>query len=556
MKPLNFPPVPSVAQRCLVLLGVVLPLISLVGAIAPARAGTALTPGTGPWLLSQRGETPNNPSNQPSSDDNQSDLGNPGVLEIVPAIESPRLEVNRTALNRRMQQAEPGTAITMFEELQAFQYASYFGWNLFGEIDSVEQVSLTLGNLARRTGQKPALIYAISYPDYLELLLVLPRDGVAATSRALPQVPGIPMAAAAGLPGLLGQANPPQGAPVAEQFVIRKQIPAARAKALNPIAKEFRRQVSDPSKTRSTSYLKSAQQLYEWLMTPLLPELRANQITTLVFCLDAGLRSLPLAALHDGQQFLIEQYSLALIPSFSLTDTRYENVKGTPMLAVGISDAVGGQSPLPAVAVEVPTLTQKIWQGTPILNQEATTTNLTRLARQQRFNIVHLATHGEFRSGEANNSFIQFWDTKLRLLRLRQLAQEARWNVNPTVDLLVLSACQTALGDQQAELGFTGLAVQAGVKTALGSLWYVSDAGSLALMTGFYTQLRTAPIKAAALRQAQLAMLRGQIRLVGGQLQLPDQMQFPLPAAIAAPKDLTFSHPYFWSAYTLVGNWN
>jgi CHAT domain-containing protein len=122
--------------------------------------------------------------------------------------------------------------------------------------------------------------------------------------------------------------------------------------------------------------------------------------------------------------------------------------------------------------------------------------------------------------------------------------------------MLVLSACQTALGDNNAELGFAGLAVNAGVKTALGSLWSVSDEGSLGLMSGFYEQLRTAPIKAEALRQAQLSMLRGQTRLAGGQLKLTEQLSIPLTGQVVQNQDASLAHPYYWSAFTMVGNWN
>jgi CHAT domain-containing protein len=121
---------------------------------------------------------------------------------------------------------------------------------------------------------------------------------------------------------------------------------------------------------------------------------------------------------------------------------------------------------------------------------------------------------------------------------------------------MVLSACRTALGDQQAELGFAGLTIQTGVKTALGSLWYVSDEGSLALMTKFYEQLKTAPIKSEALQQAQLAMIKGQVRLEDRQLQLDEEKLFPLSPEVGVRQNMNLSHPYYWSAFTMIGNWN
>ena len=132
--------------------------------------------------------------------------------------------------------------------------------------------------------------------------------------------------------------------------------------------------------------------------------------------------------------------------------------------------------------------------------------------------------------------------------------RQLQWN-NPQVELLVLSACKTALGDKDAEMGFAGLAVQSGVRSALASLWNVSDEGTLALMIQFYQQLRIAPIKAEALRQAQIAMLRGQVRLEAGQLrgpQLRGGVQLPPKLAALGTKD--FSHPYYWAAFTMIGN--
>jgi CHAT domain-containing protein len=118
---------------------------------------------------------------------------------------------------------------------------------------------------------------------------------------------------------------------------------------------------------------------------------------------------------------------------------------------------------------------------------------------------------------------------------------------------MVLSACRTALGDEEAELGFTGLAVQTGVKSALGSLWYVSDEGTLGLMTGFYEQLQQSSLKAEALRQAQLAMIRGQVRLEGGYLITPNR-RIALPPELADLSEKELTHPYYWSAFTLVGS--
>jgi CHAT domain-containing protein len=123
----------------------------------------------------------------------------------------------------------------------------------------------------------------------------------------------------------------------------------------------------------------------------------------------------------------------------------------------------------------------------------------------------------------------------------------------PPVELLVLSACRTAVGDEEVELGFAGLAIQAGVKSALASLWYVNDEATLGLMSEFYQQLKTAPIKAEALRKVQLTMLSGKVRIKNKQL-VTSEGEFPIPPELIEQGDRDFSHPYYWSGFTMIGN--
>jgi CHAT domain-containing protein len=300
----------------------------------------------------------------------------------------------------------------------------------------------------------------------------------------------------------------PEGPPIG------KVIPEANAAALQKTLAEFRNTVSRP--LRPKAYLDPAQQLYNWMIAPLASDLKKLGIDTLIFCMDGGLRSIPMAALHDGKQFLVENYSIGSIPSVSLTNTRYNPVKDAQVLAMGASK-FQELPPLPAVPVELDVITQQVWKGKSFLNEGFTLNNLK--SQRQPYGIIHLATHADFQAGDSSNSFIQLGDTQLKMNQLRQL----RWNQPPQIELLVLSACRTALGDVDAELGFGGLAVQAGVKSALASLWYVSDGGTLALMSEFYRQLSQpdVTIKAEALRRAQIAMLRGQLRLEEGELRGP-----------------------------------
>jgi CHAT domain-containing protein len=259
------------------------------------------------------------------------------------------------------------------------------------------------------------------------------------------------------------------------------------------------------------------------------------------------LRSLPIAALYDGQEFLIEKYSVGLLPSLTLTDTSYTDINDAQVLAMG-AEKFTELRPLPAVPVELSTITSSLWKGQSFLDNAFTLQNLKAQRKQRPYGIIHLATHAVFRSGAPKNSYIQLWDTKLRLDQLSQLG----WN-NPPVELLVLSACKTALGDEEAELGFAGLAVQAGAKSVLASLWSVSDEGTLGLMTQVYEQLKQAPIKAEALRQTQLAMLKGQVQIQGGQL-VTTSKTVPLPAELARMGDKNLKHPYYWASFTMVGS--
>lgn len=366
----------------------------------------------------------------------------------------------------------------------------------------------TLQRIAQQTGQRTAIIYAFVQPSHLELVLL-----------------------------------PPTGEP------IFKRVPTAPKALLLATAQRLVNAVKTPNITNRQRYLQPAQQLYQWLIAPLAADLATHQIDTLLFSLDPGLRAIPLAALYDGRQFLVEKYSLGLTPSINLTDTRYVSLQQAKVLALGRSE-FDSQSPLPSVPMELGTIIESQGQGKALINEDFTVNRLKGLRRQESFPIVHLATHADFKPGDANNAYIQLWDARLQLNQLRKL----NWN-NPPLELLVLSACRTAVGDDAAELGFAGLAVQAGAKSVLASLWYVSDEGTLGFMTEFYRQLHQAPIKAEALRQTQLAMLRGEVRIEDGYLIGLDKTQrLELPGVLSVLGNQTLAHPAYWAGFTMVGS--
>ncbi len=453
------------------------------------------------------------PTPTPTPTTSPSPIRNPLPEEKAP----PRLQVN---FELPAVQIDP--IMGQLEEAFTQKFEQYFGQNTPTTIKSLDEGREILSQIEEATGVKPALIYVTFVPQSI-------------TKTTQPSEKPKP------------QANDQLELVVitAKGTPIRKRLSGAMRENVLNMAQEFRKQATNFRSRQG--YLASSQQLYQWLVAPLESDLQAREINNLVFLMDTGLRSLPVAALHDGKGFLIERYSVGLMPSLSLADTRYKNIKDAKVLAMG-SETFTDQKRLPAVPTEVATISGRLWQGKSFLNNDFTLENLKQARQQQPYGIIHLATHGEFQSGTLNNSYIQLWDTKLRLDQLRQLG----WN-NPPVELLVLSACRTAVGDEQAELGFAGLGVLAGVKSALASLWYVSDIGTLGVMTDFYEQLNSAPIKAEALRQTQLAMLKGQVHIEKGKL-LTSKIEVSLPPELANLGNQKLDHPYYWAAFTMIGN--
>ncbi|NEQ72199.1 MAG: CHAT domain-containing protein [Okeania sp. SIO2C9] len=398
--------------------------------------------------------------------------------------------------------------VTMLEQQRINEYSDYFGEDFDEKLLSTQNVRNILTDIANQTGKESAVVYINAYSDQLQIILFTK-----------------------------------EGQP------ILKTISTANREKLKLATIELMLEITDKKQRKTTSYLAASQQLYQLLIAPIATELEAANIDTILFSLDVGFRLLPLAALHDGEQFLIEKYSISSIPSVSLMDSRYSSVHNTTLLAMGASEFTK-QAPLFAVPVELETISQNLWQGNMFLNEEFTLKNLINQRQNYPYPIIHLATHAKFNGGNISNSYIQLWNEKLRLNQVRKLG----WS-QPPVELLVLSACQTAVGNKEAELGFAGFAVATGVKSVLASLWLVSDEGTLGLMTEFYSHLGNLNIKAEVLRQTQLAMLRGEVAIEDGILRgSGSRGEVPLPPELAHQKNQNFSHPYYWAGFTMVGS--
>ena len=382
-------------------------------------------------------------------------------------------------------------------------YEGYFDRNFSHNSRSAKKIADRLREVKEQAGINPAVIWAVPKDDFLQLMLVTPD----------------------------------------RQFIAKK-IRGATRQRLTQRINEFEAGISDRN---SLAYVPPSRLIYNWLFKPLDSYLEAEQIDTVLLCTGPTLRSLPFSALHDGEKFVIEKYNIARIPAFSLTDTSYETKSGQKVLATGASEFEDLPS-LPGVEIELDTIVPKLWSGDKIFNQEFTVENLKQAHQLGDFDIVHIASHSLFNPGSPEESFIQFDDRKLSLDELASLELNL-----PQVDLLVLSACETALGNEDAEFGFAGLAMQAGVKSALASLWTISDAGTVVLMSEFYQELKSTTIKSEALRKAQLNMLQKKVYVEGKKVR-GSGIEVDLPTDTTEAELQNFDHPFYWAGFTVIGN--
>jgi CHAT domain-containing protein len=275
------------------------------------------------------------------------------------------------------------------------------------------------------------------------------------------------------------------------------------------------------------TFLPLSQQVYDWLIRPIEADLQESPVKTLVFVLDGFLRNIPMAALHDGEEYLIEKYSLALAPGLELIDPRPLPERRLAVLKAGLSQARQGYPSLPYVEVELQRI-QALVSGETLLNEEFTNAAVRQELQETPFPVIHLATHGQF-SSNIEDTFILTWNDRIDIAELTNLLETTDPIQSRPIELLVLSACETARGDERATLGLAGVAVRAGARSTLATSWLVDDETTAALMSQFYEQLADANLtKAEALRRAQLLILQD---------------------------SQSEQHPYYWAPYLLVGNW-
>ncbi|MBF2063213.1 MAG: CHAT domain-containing protein [Calothrix sp. C42_A2020_038] len=268
-----------------------------------------------------------------------------------------------------------------------------------------------------------------------------------------------------------------------------------------------------------------AQKIYTWLIQPAIPDLTEQDIKTLVFVLDGSFRNLPMSALYDGKQYLIEKFQIAVAPSLELFEPGSLSSKNIKVLAAGITLPNQDFSPLPGVEQEINLIRAKA-PTTVLLNHKFTIKNLQAHLQNPSYSIIHLASHGQF-SSNSTETFIQTWNELLDINTLNGLIVYRNLKGVAPIELLVLSACQTAKGDNSAALGIAGVAAHSGARSILASLWQISDESTVLFMNVFYKELLTGATKAEAMRKAQLELL----------------------------KNDDYQHPYYWASFILVGNW-
>jgi CHAT domain-containing protein len=276
--------------------------------------------------------------------------------------------------------------------------------------------------------------------------------------------------------------------------------------------------------------LPKLRELYDLLMRPVEADLAASKVETLVFVLDGVLRNVPMAALYDGKSYLVEKYRIALTPGLQLLSPKPLNATKIGALVLGLDQAQSNFSALPYVKTEIQKI-QKILPTQTLYNDRFTNNNFQTTVNDVSYPIVHLATHGQF-GNKADDTFILTWKGKLKINALSDILKTGELTRSQPLELLVLSACETAKGDGRSALGLAGVAVRSGARSTVATLWRVNDEASAVLMGRFYEELSkigtTKISKAEALRRAQLSLLRD-----------PAYRQ----------------QPYYWAPYLLIGNW-
>jgi len=414
-----------------------------------------------------------------SADDFFKRLVEPVYLELADLLLQTEKDISDAAYSQKLLVE----AREIIEKLKTAELQNYFSdecvLNYAEAQKPLEQVSPTT-----------AVIYPIVLPDRIELL--------------------------ASIPDVAGSGTPES------RKISRYTVPVG-ADELAQHVRLFRQHVDSISGTESM--LAESQWLYDRLILPFVPSIEQKPVDTLVFVPTGSLRLVPMAALHNGENFIVHDYAVAMTSGLSLTDPQPLTKRNNKVLLGGISDAVGEFPALDSVPGELFAV-QKLYGGDVLLNEDFTVERFRDSILDTDYSIIHIASHAQF-TGDSSGNFLRVYDKPMYLDDLNNALSKTKFRDRP-LELLVLSACQTASGDERAALGLAGVGIKAGARSALASLWSIGDESAAELVESFYSHLKENDMsKAEALRHAQLALL--------------DQPQF--------------AHPFHWSAFMLIDNW-
>lgn len=404
-------------------------------------------------------------------------------------------------------------------QIEALQQAELI--NFFRE-DCLNAIPIQIDQV----DQQAAVIYPIVLKDRLEVVLSLPKQPLRHYATVLPEaeVKDVFRQLRETLTPLSVNPQPNRGSEIEDTETDPTRSLAVLARDdCRSLGVEGRECVTPPV---PQDYLPLAQQVYDWLIQPAEQDIAASEAKTLVFVLDSPMLNLPMAILHDGEQFLIENYAIAYTPGLQLIDPKPLTRGQLSALTGGLTEERQGFPALPFVGKELEDIKAEI-PGELLLDEQFTSPAIESEIDAVPFPVIHLATHGQF-SSKAEDTFILTWDDRLNIKQLNTLLQSRETGNKGAIELLVLSACQTAAGDERAALGLAGVAVRAGARSTLATLWFVNDQATAELMTRFYRELGDTTItKAEALRRAQVSLL----------------------------KESQYQQPRLWAPYVLVGNW-
>jgi len=311
------------------------------------------------------------------------------------------------------------------------------------------------------------------------------------------------------------------------------KIPVAKLQIETVVAAAKEKLFEGKNRTdRSIQEMKDATKpIYNWIIKPIKSQLQANGIKTLVFVLDGALQNIPLGVISDGDKYLVEDYAIALHREPQIIDPKPLSSYPINILAMGLSKKridLPIHQKFPALNGVATELTD-IHPNVKLLNEDFTSNAFQDKINSSPFSIVHLATHGQF-SSDPNQTFILAWDKQIKFNELSNLLKSRSSNLPDTIELLVLSACETAAGDNRATLGLAGISVRAGARSTLATLWKVEDSSTRIFMQELYQTLTNKEInisKAEAIQSIQKKFIASN----------------------------SLKHPYYWAAFVLVGNW-